>query len=111
MAYMWKLAIGVIFVPVCIQAQAFQDLMLPQVRRITGVVVDEGGKPVADARIDHPNDRRRAHQTDSEGRFEVDTRAPILVIRKPGLQSALLRTQDATETRITLRSEEHTSEL
>jgi len=103
MAYMWKLAIGVIFVMVCIQAQTFQNVLLPQARHINGVVIDAGGKPVVDARIDHTDDRRQAHQTDSVGRFEVDTRAPVLVVRKAGFQSELVRTQGATESRITLQ--------
>jgi len=101
--YMWKVVIGVILVMVCIQAQTFQDLLLPQARHITGIVVDPEGKPVVEARIDHTNDRLQAHQTDSEGRFEVDTRAPILVVRKAGFRSELVRMQDATESRVTLQ--------
>jgi hypothetical protein len=99
MAYMWKLIIGVILVMVCIQAETFQDLLLPQVRHITGVVIDAGGEPVSHARIDHTNDRRQEHQTDSQGRFEVDTRAPILVVRQAGFRSELVRTKDTTESR------------
>ncbi|HEY6346330.1 MAG TPA: carboxypeptidase-like regulatory domain-containing protein [Bryobacteraceae bacterium] len=100
---MWKLVLGAILVVVCIQGQTFQDLLLPQARHITGVVIDAEGQPVVDAHIDHTDDRRQAHQTDSEGRFEVDTRAPILVIRKVGFRSELVRTQGVTEPRITLQ--------
>ena len=78
MAYMWKLIIGVILVMVCIQAETFQDLLRPLARHITGVVIDVGGEPVSHARIDHTNDRRQEHQTDSQGRFEVIQGHPSL---------------------------------
>jgi len=103
MAYMWKSVIGVILVMVCIHAQALQDLLLPQARHITGVVIDAGGKPVVDARIDHTNDRQQGYQTDSEGRFELDTRAPILIVRKAGFRSELVRTQEATGSTVILQ--------
>lgn len=100
---MWKIVSGVILVMACIGAQPFQDLLLPHARHIAGVVVDPEGKPVVEARIDHTGDRFRAFQTDSEGRFELDTRAPILVVRKAGFRSELVRTQDTTEARVTLQ--------
>jgi hypothetical protein len=100
---MWKIVIVVIPVMVCMQAQTFRDLLLPQAKHIVGVVIDPEGKPVVEARIDHSNDSRQAHQTDSEGRFELDTKAPILVVRKAGFRSELVRTQDATEARVTLQ--------
>lgn len=85
------------------RAQAMRDLPLPQPRHISGVVLDPTGEPVAEAHIDHTNDRRQLHQTDSEGRFELDTNAPAVVIRKAGFRSELLRTQDAAEVRVTLQ--------
>jgi hypothetical protein len=99
----WKLAVGIIAVAVWAPAQTFEDLLLPNPRHIEGVVVETDGRPVVGATIDHTNDRRRVHQTDSDGRFILDTRAPALVVRKPGFQSELIRTQDATELRIVLR--------
>ena len=101
--YMWKMVVAVILATVCMEAQAFPDLLLPQARHITGVVVDPEGKPVVEARIDHTNQRRQAYQTDSEGRFELETTAPILVVRKAGFRSELVRTQDTTEARVTLQ--------
>jgi hypothetical protein len=100
---MWKIVIAVLLMVACMQAQTLQDLLLPQARHIAGVVVDPEGKPVVEARVDHSNDRRQAHQTDPEGRFELDTRAPILVVRKAGFRSELVRTQDGTEVRVTLQ--------
>lgn len=102
---MCKLVAGLVLAVACTQAQTLQELLLPQARHITGVVVDSEGEPVADARIDHSNDHRQAHQTDSDGRFELDTRAPVLVIRKAGFRSELVRTQNATEVRVTLQKQ------
>jgi len=79
----------------CTHAQPF--------RHITGVVVDADGKPMAEARIDHSGDRRRAYLTDSNGKFELDTDAPALVIRKPGFRSEWLRTPDSLPLRVTLQ--------
>jgi hypothetical protein len=87
----------------CVHAQKWQDLLLPEPRHIVGVVVDQGGQPVAEARIDHSNDRGQVHQTDAQGRFELDTQAPALVIRKAGFQSEYVRTQETTDARVTLR--------
>jgi hypothetical protein len=92
-----------ILISACIQAQPLQSLLLPEARHISGVVVDAQGKPVADASLDHTNDNRHAYQTDAAGRFQLDTRAPAVVIRKPGYQSALVRTQGPDELRITLQ--------
>jgi hypothetical protein len=100
---MWKIVIGFILVMARMHAQNYQDLLLPQSRHIAGTVFDQEGKPIVKARIDHSNDRLHSYQTDSGGRFELDTRAPILVIRKAGFQSALVRTQDVMEARVTLQ--------
>src|SRR2546423_12517525 len=100
---MRKIVIGVVLAVPWMKAQKFQDLLLPQERHIIGVVVDSEGKPVVEARIDHSNDNRQVHQTDSEGRFELNTRAPVIVVRKSGFNSSLVRTQDAAEVRVTLQ--------
>jgi hypothetical protein len=100
---MWKLALGVVLVVVWTPAQILRDLLLPKPRHIVGVVVDPEGRPVPNASIDHSNDLRRAHQTDSDGRFVLDTQAPAIVVRKAGYQSELLRTQNVTTVRVVLR--------
>ena len=78
-------------------------------RHIKGVVVDSEGKPVAGASIDHSNDNKRAHVTGPSGRFELDTNAPLLVVRKAGYRSGVVRTKDATEVRIVLQTAERRS--
>lgn len=93
------------FALVCLHAQTRNSLLLPESRRVTGVVIDSAGMPVANAHLDHTGDLRRAHTTDSEGRFELDTRAPAIVIRKGGFRSELLPNRDATEVRITLQEQ------
>ena len=85
------------------KTQPIQDLLLPRAAHLLGIVVDAEGKPVAGARIDHSNDHLKDHETDSQGRFELDTRAPILVIRKIGFRSELVRTESAVEVRATLQ--------
>jgi hypothetical protein len=98
----WKLAVAVIFAVAWTPAETFQDLLLPKPIHIEGTVVEADGRPVTGATIDHTNDRRRVHQTDSDGRFILDTRAPAFVVSKPGFQSDLIRTQDAAEVRVVL---------
>jgi hypothetical protein len=73
---MWKIAIGIISFTAWVQAQRIQDLLLPKPQHIAGVVMDSESQPVAEARIEHVGDLRQAHQTDSRGKFELDTRAP-----------------------------------
>ena len=80
------------------------DLLLPFAQHVTGVVVDTEGRPVPEARIDHSGELRRAYLTGEMGRFQLDTRAPILMIRKAGFRSELIHTQEAKKPlRITLR--------
>jgi hypothetical protein len=93
----------------CVQAQSYRDLLLPQPRHMIGVVVDSDGTPVAEARIDHAHVGERAPKTDVAGRFELDTDAPSVVIRKPGYHSKLLRTAEATDVRITLKGLKETA--
>lgn len=100
---MGRLVAAMVWVAASLEAQAIEDLLLPEVRRIAGTVVDLAGRPVAGARIDHSDSPRQTHQTDAAGRFELSTRAPVLVIRKPGYRSGLVRTRDADEPAITLR--------
>lgn len=89
---------------VSVHAQLVPDGELPSLRHLTGLVVDEAGQPVAEARIDDTFNDLKAYQTDSKGRFEVDTKSPILVVRKVGYRSELIRVQDATESKITLQA-------
>jgi hypothetical protein len=86
-----------------LSAQAYADLLLPNFRHIEGLVVDPEGNPIVEAGIDHSGDTRRAHLTDSEGKFQLDTRAPALVVRKAGFRSELLRAQGAGSIRVTLQ--------
>ena len=73
----------------------------PKSRVISGVVVDIGGKLVQGARIEHGR-TRVGQSTDKDGRFEFETDAPAVVIRKVGFQSHFLRTEGAAGARIML---------
>jgi len=83
-------------------AQPRQQLLVGE-RHIAGIVVDPDGTPVVGASIDHNNNRQRTYQTDSQGRFELDTQAPSVVVRKLGFRSELVRIGDARELRVTLQ--------
>jgi hypothetical protein len=100
---MLKIVSGLLLTVACLDGQGIRDLLLPQSRHIVGKVVDSDGRAIAEAQIDHSNDRRHAHQADANGRFELTTQAPAIVVRKAGFQSELVRTQDATEIQVTLR--------
>jgi hypothetical protein len=100
---MWRIFSCGILAIAGIQAQPIQNLLLPRAAHIFGSVVDVEGKPVAGARVEHSNDHLQDHETDSQGRFELDTRAPALVIRKIGFRSELVRAKEATEERVTLQ--------
>jgi hypothetical protein len=84
--------------------------------RVSGLVTDESGAPIAGARIDHtgtlvinppavlnidasPSDQR----ADAAGRFQVTTEAPAIVIRKPGYQSQRLRINGDENATVVLR--------
>jgi hypothetical protein len=92
---MWRAFVGFALVAACTQGQPVRSLLLPEARHITGVVLDQDGKPVDGARIDHTADGFRAHATDADGKFAVDTKAPLIVIRKAGYRSEIVRTKEA----------------
>jgi len=98
---MWKAIMAVLVV--ASGAQAYDDL-LPEARHITGIVVDATGKPIVAATVDHTGDGD-LHQTDPSGRFELDTRAPAIVIWKAGYRSQLVRTQTGGDVQIILQTE------
>ena len=100
---MWRLVAAALLLLTSARAQTLLDLRLSQARHIVGTVLDEQGKPVAEASIGHSDDRRHEFTTDSEGRFELSTRAPALVVRKAGYGSELIRTEHESNVRITLR--------
>ena len=109
MAAMLKLVTASLVGAICIQAQTYQDRLLPQAIHISGLVVDSAGMPVGDARVEHTGDRIRAYQTDSKGRFEFDTRAPALVVRKEGFQAQLVR--PAENVRVVMQTDRATWSL
>ncbi|MEP7362033.1 MAG: hypothetical protein ABI972_02160 [Acidobacteriota bacterium] len=84
-----------------LNGQASKDLLLPETRTIQCVVVEQDGTPVKDAEIGHTGIREVAGRststnTDAQGRFQVTTSAPLIVIRKPRYASNFLRTRDTT---------------
>lgn len=70
---------------------------------MAGVVVDAEGKPVAAAELYYSDKVWKTHQTDSDGRFALDTRAPAIVIRKDGFRSEFMPTREAMDVRVVLQ--------
>jgi hypothetical protein len=73
------------------QSEMEKGVMLPSPVRVTGEVRDEGGRPLADVWINHTGVHIENVRTDSQGRFDIETRAPAIVFRKDGFQSRYLR--------------------
>jgi hypothetical protein len=85
--------------------QAHHDLLLPKEWTLTGVVVDANDKPISGVSMDHSG-MRQSIVTDAAGKFSLRTRAPSLVMRKPGYRSRFLRKgRTGGEVRVTLSPE------
>jgi hypothetical protein len=89
-----------------IHGQTYRDLLLSDARTISLTVVDPNGKPIPDVHIDHTGDMRQAFATDAEGKCQLQTRAPALVLRKPGYSDYFIRTAAAGNIRIALKEAE-----
>lgn len=83
-------------------AQGREALLLPQPVHITVVALDDAGKPVSGAQVGNTGDRTRLMLTPTDGRIELTTRAPLIVIRKIGYQSATVRPAADLKTSATL---------
>jgi hypothetical protein len=77
-------------------------LLLPVEQRISGVVTDTSGRPIADASVEHVFPPDKKVLSDASGRFDLTTRAPTVVIRKLGFDSAFVRNNNAELIHITL---------
>jgi len=86
---------------VLIHAQ-YRELLLPEARTISGLAVDPDGKPISGVRVDHHGNMRQTVSTDPEGRFQLQTKAPAIVLRKTGYRSRFIRTPAAAQVRIVL---------
>lgn len=79
-------------------------ILLPKAQTIAGIVVDSEGNPVAGAHIDHSDVREQESLfTDEQGRFQVRTRAPAVVVRKLGFDGALIRTGPVGPLRVVMQ--------
>ena len=87
------LALSVSVIP----AQTEKTYLLPSVLRLSGVVTDGAGNPLPEVWISHTGLALGNSKTDSNGRFEIETRAPAIVFRKGGFQSRYLRIDNGHE--------------
>jgi hypothetical protein len=80
-------------------------LLLQAPQTVSGVIVDDAGKPVPEAHIDHSDVQAREQLfSDERGRFQIRTRAPALIVRKLGYDGQLVRlAQPAVTIRVVLR--------
>ncbi|MBI2681318.1 MAG: carboxypeptidase regulatory-like domain-containing protein [Candidatus Solibacter usitatus] len=78
-------------------------LMLPKAVRISGVVTDSDGKPLSQVWIDHTGAGVETVRTDTQGRFDIETRAPAVVFRAyRGYQSKYWRVSENRNLTVTL---------
>jgi Carboxypeptidase regulatory-like domain len=77
--------------------------MLPAPVTFSGVVTDGSGAPITDVSIDHTGSRSGIVKTDSQGKFEITTRAPAVVFRKDGFQSRYLRVEAGKSVGLSIR--------
>ena len=90
------------YVALCFGAANAQTMgnaahLLERSVRLSGVVTDIGGEPLAGVSIDHTGIVGSTFRTNAQGRFAVQTRAPAIVFRKPGFEAKYYRMQrDAT---------------
>jgi len=78
------------------------SLLLTTEQRISGVVIDQHELPIVNAFIQQTDAGDRQFATDASGHFELSTRAPAIVIRKVGFNSAFVRTANVRSLRIIL---------
>ncbi|MEP7354602.1 MAG: carboxypeptidase-like regulatory domain-containing protein [Acidobacteriota bacterium] len=98
-----KLTILAVVILTSVRAQTLKEELLPQVRHVSGLVVDQSGHPITGAQVDHTGAGFMSIQTGASGEFDVYTRAPAFVIRKGGYESAFVRTPEDGEIRLTLQ--------
>src|SRR5271169_3435853 len=79
-------------------------VLLETPRSVSGVVVDPAGKPIAGAHIDHTDVKDQEQLfTDDQGRFQIQTGAPAIVVRKLGFSGERVRIQADKPLRVVLR--------
>jgi hypothetical protein len=104
------LAIAVCGLPAIAQRLTWYEklLLLQAPEIVTGVVLDDAGKPIAGAHIDHSDVQAREQLfSDDRGRFQIRTRAPALIVRKLGYDGQLVRLSKAPSIRVILHRATH----
>jgi hypothetical protein len=99
------IAICVCGIPAASQRLTWYErlLLLQASETVTGVVLDDAGKPIAGAHIDHSDVQAREQLfSDDRGRFEIRTRAPAVIVRKLGYDGQLVRLSKAQPVRVVL---------
>ena len=80
----------------------YRELLRSEAITLTGIVVDPDGKPIPGVRIDHHGNLTQTILTSADGTFELQTKAPALVLRKEGYRSYFVRTSATMQAKIVL---------
>ena len=86
--------VSAILAPGWCQNARYEDYLLPSPALLRGIVVDSDNHPVPGVQIydvERDGDFLRTVDLGSDGRFELRTRAPSVVLRKDGFESRFLR--------------------
>jgi hypothetical protein len=98
-------AVAILFASGFAQVPTRESLLLPKPLHVSGIVIDQGGKPVAEASIGNADAApTQLLQTDATGNFSFDSKAPFFVIRKAGFRSERVSTQGADNLKVALQS-------
>lgn len=96
-----RLVIFVILTVPLLRSQ-YRELLRPEAIKVAAVVVDREGKPIPGVSVDHHGNLRQTVLTNADGRFELQTKAPALVLRKDGYRSHFMQVSATVQARVIL---------
>ena len=85
----------------------WEHYYLPQAALLLGVVVDGSDAPLSGVSIhdlEEDGYPRAPLEVGTDGRFDVSTKAPVVVFRKPGFESEIVRVSGGQPLRIVMRN-------
>lgn len=85
------------------QRDDFAELMLPSPVQMSGVVVDAQGTPIPGVWVSHLG-VRTGIKSNHDGHFDLKTNTPVVVFRKPGLSSVVVRTVNSADLKVTMQT-------
>jgi len=92
-----RLAVFGFYATAMFHGQAYRALLLPEARQITGLVVEQSGKPIPEVHLVDLETWQQQVLTAADGSFDLRTSAPAVVLRKAGYRSYFLRTASSPQ--------------